>query len=295
MPFAPGVETVVVVGRYQDPSGEPARGFVELQLKQSTSDSEAEVLFTQKKLKYELDGNGEFQAELIKTGGAVNLTREVQLIVTENITGARKRTWNTILNDAGIEEGVFQLASAAETTTVPLNQYVLLGTYSSGLATKASTTYVDTQLATKAPINSPAFTGTPTGITKSHVGLGNVDNTSDANKPISTATQTALNGKEPLNTVVTKSSSYTLAIVDANTTLVTNSEIIVPSNTTAAVPIGSVIKIINSSGSNINITQGSGATLNSAPGTGTRALATRAVIDLIKTATNTWYIQGTVT
>lgn len=33
-------------------------------------------------------------------------------------------------------------------------------------------------------------------ITKSDVGLGNVDNTSDANKPISTATQTALNGKQ---------------------------------------------------------------------------------------------------
>lgn len=34
--------------------------------------------------------------------------------------------------------------------------------------------------------------------TKSDVGLGNVDNTSDLNKPISTATQTALNNKEPL-------------------------------------------------------------------------------------------------
>ena len=32
-------------------------------------------------------------------------------------------------------------------------------------------------------------------LTKADVGLGNVDNTSDANKPISTATQTALNGK----------------------------------------------------------------------------------------------------
>lgn len=32
-------------------------------------------------------------------------------------------------------------------------------------------------------------------LTKSDVGLGNVDNTSDANKPISTATQTALDGK----------------------------------------------------------------------------------------------------
>lgn len=37
--------------------------------------------------------------------------------------------------------------------------------------------------------------GSVSGISKSSVGLGNVDNTSDANKPISTATQTALNGK----------------------------------------------------------------------------------------------------
>jgi hypothetical protein len=48
----------------------------------------------------------------------------------------------------------------------------------------------------KANINSPTFTGTVGGITKSMVGLGNVDNTSDANKPISSATQTALNLKQ---------------------------------------------------------------------------------------------------
>lgn len=35
-------------------------------------------------------------------------------------------------------------------------------------------------------------------LVKADVGLGNVDNTSDANKPISTATQTALNAKAPL-------------------------------------------------------------------------------------------------
>lgn len=35
----------------------------------------------------------------------------------------------------------------------------------------------------------------PHRVTKEQIGLGNVDNTSDANKPISTATQTALNGK----------------------------------------------------------------------------------------------------
>jgi hypothetical protein len=35
----------------------------------------------------------------------------------------------------------------------------------------------------------------PHGVTKSQVGLGNVDNTSDADKPVSTAQQTALDGK----------------------------------------------------------------------------------------------------
>ena len=37
--------------------------------------------------------------------------------------------------------------------------------------------------------------GNPHGTTKNDIGLGNVDNTSDLNKPISTATQTALNNK----------------------------------------------------------------------------------------------------
>ncbi|WP_183877252.1 beta strand repeat-containing protein, partial [Pedobacter sp. AK017] len=50
-------------------------------------------------------------------------------------------------------------------------------------------------LALKAPLASPAFTGTVTGITKTMVGLGNVDDTADADKPVSTAAQTALNLK----------------------------------------------------------------------------------------------------
>jgi hypothetical protein len=45
---------------------------------------------------------------------------------------------------------------------------------------------------------TPAQVKTDLSLTKSDVGLGNVDNTSDANKPISTATQTALNLKAPL-------------------------------------------------------------------------------------------------
>jgi hypothetical protein len=45
-------------------------------------------------------------------------------------------------------------------------------------------------------------------LTKSDVGLSNVDNTSDLNKPISTATQTALNAKEDTITAGTTSQYY---------------------------------------------------------------------------------------
>ena len=44
-------------------------------------------------------------------------------------------------------------------------------------------------------ISHLANTSNPHSVTKSQVGLGNVNNTSDANKPISTATQTALDNK----------------------------------------------------------------------------------------------------
>lgn len=61
--------------------------------------------------------------------------------------------------------------------------------------TLSDQTDLQSALNLKAPLASPAFTGTPTGITKAHVGLSNVDNTSDASKPVSTATQTALDLK----------------------------------------------------------------------------------------------------
>jgi hypothetical protein len=55
-------------------------------------------------------------------------------------------------------------------------------------------------------LNNPIISS-PTGITSANVGLGNVDNTSDLDKPVSTATQTALDDKanETLNNLTTTS------------------------------------------------------------------------------------------
>lgn len=67
----------------------------------------------------------------------------------------------------------------------------------SGLMTGADKTKLD-GIATGAEVNVVDSVAGKTGavtLVKGDVGLGNVDNTSDANKPISSATQTALNGK----------------------------------------------------------------------------------------------------
>lgn len=59
-------------------------------------------------------------------------------------------------------------------------------------------TTITNSLALKAPLASPTFTGTVSGITAAMVGLHLVTNTSDASKPVSTAQQTALDLKANL-------------------------------------------------------------------------------------------------
>ena len=122
-------------------------------------------------------------------------------------TDANQNNWTIAYNDK-----IASLAfTGTSTKTLTLNQTdggtvsntftdlqgvtsVTAGTGLTG-GTITSTGTVAVDFTTVAPLASPTFTGTVSGITKSMVGLGNVDNTSDANKPVSTATQTALNLK----------------------------------------------------------------------------------------------------
>lgn len=66
----------------------------------------------------------------------------------------------------------------------------------SGVVTSVSLNKLETQKTDLTPYDQHiANTSNPHSVTKSQVGLGNVDNTSDLNKPISNAVQNALNGK----------------------------------------------------------------------------------------------------
>lgn len=64
--------------------------------------------------------------------------------------------------------------------------------------------WVELRTPTDAVLSVAGKTGA-VSLVKGDVGLGNVDNTSDASKPVSTATQAALDGKEP---AITKSTGY---------------------------------------------------------------------------------------
>ena len=75
-------------------------------------------------------------------------------------------------------------------TGVPLSTTAAVDTNTTQIATTA---YVVGQGYAK--LASPTFTGTVSGITKTMVGLGSVDNTADTAKPVSTAQQTALDLK----------------------------------------------------------------------------------------------------
>lgn len=126
-------------------------------------------------------------------------------------------------NGTGFELWTPEFISVADTNGVIATAYRLAFTRDSlatALAAFIAATYATiTNLNLKSPIASPTFTGTVSGVTKTMVGLSNCDNTTDAGKPVSTATQTALNLKQTIPTAgqglggtVTQATSKTTAV-----------------------------------------------------------------------------------
>lgn len=137
---------------------------------------------------------------------------------------------STIARTSDITTAIANVVNAAPAsfdTLKEISDYIA----SDQTAGTALTTLVGTKLSstdaasTYAPIASPTFTGTVGGITKTMVGLGNVDNTTDLLKPISTATQTALDAKlatsVAASTYATKASPVFTGTVDFSGATVT--------------------------------------------------------------------------
>ena len=135
-----------------------------------------------------------------------------------NVQSVNTKTGAVVLTTTDITEGTNQYFTAARVRAV-----VLTGL---SLATNAVISATDSVLIAFGKLQAQitanlstltshiSNTSNPHATTKAQVGLGNADNTSDANKPISTATQTALNAKQDTLTftpedVANKSTNFT--------------------------------------------------------------------------------------
>ena len=130
---------------------------------------------------------------------------------------------------------------------------------------EGATPTVAVNTAVIAPLASPTFTGTVSGVTKDMVGLGSVDNTTDANKPVSTATQTALDLKSNLasptfsGTVTTNdltvggnlTVSGTTTSVNTETVTVDDNIIVLNNNATGAPSENAGIEVERGSSTNV--------------------------------------------
>ena len=150
-------------------------------------------------------------AKVASTGSYADLTNKpainnATLTIQKNATTVGTFTANASANktiNITVPTKVSELtndSSFATTTAVDAKVSIAQGTANAGkglVVDGTSGNLTLTDVATQAELNAHTGSKTnPHGVTKAQVGLGNVDNTSDANKPISTATQTALNAKQ---------------------------------------------------------------------------------------------------
>lgn len=136
-------------------------------------------------------------------------------------------------------------------------------------------------------------------LTKSNIGLSNVDNTSDANKPVSTAQQTALDLKiDDLIAFNRQTSSYTLALADAVRIVEMNSasanNLTVPLNSSVAFPIGTQILVAQYGAGQTTFVPTGGVTIRSDAGK-LKITAQYGAATLVKVGTDEWYLFGNLT
>lgn len=134
--------------------------------------------------------NGKLKSEQMPT-----VTKgDVGLGNVDNTSDANKPVSNATQTALNAKQDM--LVSGANIKTI--NNQSIVGSGNIEIGGSGGTTDYD-QLSNRPSINGTTLSGNKTasdlGITKSALGLGNVDNTSDLSKPISTATQSALNGK----------------------------------------------------------------------------------------------------
>lgn len=158
-----------------------------------------------------------------------------------------------------------------------------------------------TETLTNKTLTSPVI-NTPTGITKSDVGLANVDNTTDANKPVSTATQTEINKKvDNLYTYVSvagtsltlNAASHKYNLINFNSASATI--LTIPNDTQGpGWEIGSSFEIRQNGDGQVEVQKDAAVTLQS-PDNQYKTRVKWSTITIEKVAANTWLMTGDTT
>lgn len=171
------------------------------------------------------------------------------------------------------------------------------------------TSSIQGQIDLKAPLENPTFTGTVSGISKSMVGLGDVDNTSDLNKPISAATSTRIGLLETqvIDGLASKVDKATIPSIKSDTAYTINNQtdrynrlefdastaitVTIPANINDPWPIGSSCEIMQAGTGKITVVGQSGVTLN-APDNQFKTRVQWSTLILEKRGENNWLVSG---
>ena len=130
---------------------------------------------------------------------ATTKANEASTSASNVLSGVNKaKKWADESEDVPVESGLYSAkhwaAKAAEIVGTGLIDDGSPSTFTVFSSTRSNNTYEPKNSNIQGHISNN--TTNPHNVTKSQVGLSNVDNTSDVNKPISTATATALNSKQ---------------------------------------------------------------------------------------------------
>lgn len=135
-------------------------------------------------------------------------TDVLPLVDTEASNVLKKLSWSSI--KTALKGYYDSVASTLSNKSVALGSNTVTGTtseFNAALTDNDFATLAGSETLTNKVLTAPSISS-PTGLVKGDVGLGNVDNTSDLNKPVSTATQTALDAKEPTVSAGTSGQYY---------------------------------------------------------------------------------------
>lgn len=148
-----------------------------------------------------------------------------------NLSSALTAKQNTLISATNIKtiNGSSILGSGDMSVGGSVDSSIFQTTYRSDTARNNTYAAINGKQASGSYLTTTGNGSGLTGLTKSQVGLANADNTSDANKPVSSATQTALNAKQDLlvsNTNIKTVGGQTL--LGSGNIVTTNSQTFVP-------------------------------------------------------------------